>query len=159
VISLDFLEKADVFSELSDDQLNAVQGCCETADFKRGERLFNAGDDPVYLWIVVEGQVDLTLESTDTQASDSLISQLGPAMSFGWPSLVPPDRYRLSAVGASRSCRVLKVDAAKLRALFAVDAEAGYKVMTKVLGIISRRFYQLQDEVARRRGDSIINRW
>ena len=53
----------------------------------------------------------------------------------------------------------MKVDAAKLRALFDKDAVVGYRVMSKVLALISTRFYQLQDEVARRRGHDIINQW
>ena len=53
----------------------------------------------------------------------------------------------------------MKVDAAKLRALFENDADLGYKVMSKVLAVISTRFYQLQDEVARRRGHDILNKW
>lgn len=159
MISLDFLEKVDVFSELNDDQLKAVQECCEVADFKRGDSLFKAGDEPRYLWVVIEGQVDLTWESTDAEPSGESISQLGPTMPFGWSSLVPPDRYRLSAVGATRGGRVLKVDAAGLRALFEADPAVGYKVMSKVLAVISTRFYQLQDEVARRRGHDIINQW
>ena len=60
MISLDFIEKVEVFSELNDDQLSAVQGCSETADFKRGDNLFKAGDEPDYFWVVIEGQVDLT---------------------------------------------------------------------------------------------------
>ena len=159
MISLDFIEKVDVFSELSDDQLNAVQGCCEVAEFKRGDCLFKAGDAPEYFWVVIEGQVDLTWESADAEPSGESISQLGPTMPFGWSSLVPPDRYRLSAVGATRNGQVLKINAARLRALFEADAVFGYKVMSKVLAVISTRFYQLQDEVARRRGHDIINQW
>ena len=159
MISLDFIEKVDVFSELNDDQLSAVQGCSETADFKRGDNLFKAGDEPDYFWVVIEGQVDLTWESSDPEPSGESISQLGPGMPFGWSSLVPPNRYRLSAVGATRSGQVMKVDAAKLRALFENDADLGYKVMSKVLAVISTRFYQLQDEVARRRGHDILNKW
>ena len=160
MISLDFIEKVDLFSDLDDDQLGAIQSCCEAADYRRGDNLFAAGDEPSHLWVVMEGQVDLTWDgSASAAASGESISQLGPAMPFGWSSLVPPSKYRLSAVCASRNGRVMKVDAAKLRALFDKDAVVGYRVMSKVLALISTRFYQLQDEVARRRGHDIINQW
>ena len=42
MISLDFLENVEAFSELDDDQLTAVQSCCEIAEFKRGELIFAA---------------------------------------------------------------------------------------------------------------------
>ena len=160
MISLDFIETVDVFSELDDEQLSAVQGCGQTADFKRGDHLFNAGEEARHFWVVVEGQVDLTWEAPAAAApAGESISQLGPGMPFGWSSLVPPGKYRLSAVGASRTGRVLKMDAARLRGIFDTDAVAGYRVMLKVLEVISTRFYQFQDEVARSRGQDIINRW
>jgi hypothetical protein len=31
--------------------------------------------------------------------------------------------------------------------------------MSKVMTVVGQRFHQLQDEVARRRGHDIINRW
>jgi hypothetical protein len=43
--------------------------------------------------------------------------------------------------------------------LFEDDALLGYRVMSKVMVVVGQRFHQLQDEVARRRGYDIINRW
>jgi len=160
MISLEFIESVDVFSDLNDDQLSAVQACCKEAKYQRGDKLFAAGDDPVFFWVVREGEVDLLWDMPDRpDVPTESISRLTAKMPFGWSSLVPPNRYRLSAVCASRSCTVVKADAAQLRKLFEADSLLGYKVMSKVLAVISMRFYQLQDEVARRRGHDIINQW
>ena len=47
----------------------------------------------------------------------------------------------------------------RLTQLFEDDAELGDKVMSKVMIVGGQRFHQFQDEVARRRGHDIINRW
>ncbi|MGD9183173.1 MAG: cyclic nucleotide-binding domain-containing protein [Desulfobacterales bacterium] len=160
MISLEFLEKVDAFSDLDDSQLTAVQNCCEVAEFKRGEQLFAAGETPEYFWIVRQGQVNLSWDLPDSLAMpNTTITTLSKGMPFGWSSLVPPYRYRLSAHCATRSCKVIMIDKGRLTRLFEDDAELGYKVMSKVMIVAGKRFHQLQDEVARRRGHDIINQW
>lgn len=160
MIGLDFLEKVEVFQDLDDDQLTAVQQCCQEAAFRRDDKLFGAGEKTTCLWAVVEGEVQLKEESQE--ASDLMggaVSTLSETQVFGWSSLVPPHRYRLSAHCASRRCKVIKIDQGCLAKLFEKDAKMGYVVMSRLLSIVGNRFYQLQDEVIRRRGEEVMSRW
>lgn len=160
MISLDFLEKVEALADLNDDQLTAIQGCCEVADCKRGEKIFAAGETSQYFWIVREGQINLTWDTPEgLTLPESTITTLTKGMPFGWSSLVAPYKYRLSAHCASRSCKVIKIQKDCLSRLFEDDAEMGYKIMSKVMIVAGQRFHQLQDEVAKRRGHEIINRW
>ncbi len=160
MVSLDFLEDVDAFAELDDDQLAAIQDCCEVAKFKRGGAIFAAGEAPEYFWLVLEGQVNLVWDMPEGPAlPENTISTLSEGMPFGWSSLVPPHKYRLSAYCASRSCKTVRIPRNRLLELFEEDAQLGYKVMSKVIIVVGQRFHQLQDEVARRRGHDIINRW
>lgn len=160
MVSLDFLEDVDAFSDLDDDQLAAIQDCCEVAKFKRGDAIFAAGEAPEYFWLVLEGQVNLVWDIPEGPAlPENTISTLSEGMPFGWSSLVPPHKYRLSAHCTSRSCKTVRIPRNRLLQLFEDDAQLGYKVMSKVIIVVGQRFHQLQDEVARRRGHDIINRW
>ena len=160
MISLDFLENVEAFSDLDDDQLTAIQNCCEVAEFKRGEEIFAAGDTPEHFWIVHAGQVNLTWDDSEgPQMPENTITTLSEGMPFGWSSLVPPYKYLLSAHCASRSCHIVRIPKGRLLKLFEDDAKLGYKVMSKVMIVAGQRFHQLQDQVARRRGHDIINRW
>jgi signal-transduction protein with cAMP-binding, CBS, and nucleotidyltransferase domain len=160
MVSLDFLEDVDTFSELDDDQLTAIQKCCEVANFRRGEAIFAAGEVPEYFWLVLDGEVNLIWDAPEGPAmQEDTISTLSEGMPFGWSSLVPPHKYRLSAQCASRSCKTVKILRDCLLQLFEDDAQLGYKVMSKVMIVVGQRFHQLQDEVARRRGHDIMNRW
>ena len=109
MISLDFLENVEAFSDLDDDQLTAIQGCCEIAEFKRGEEIFAAGETPEYFWVVLEGQVNLTWDAPEgPHLPENTITTLSEGMPFGWSSLVPPYKYHLSAHCASRNCKTVK---------------------------------------------------
>ncbi len=160
MISLDFLENVEAFADLNDDQLAAIQSCCEVADYKRGEKIFAAGEPSEYFWVVRDGQVNLTWDVPEgSTLPESTITTLTEGMPFGWSGLVPPYQYRLSAHCASRGCKVIRIQKERLNGLFADDAEMGYKIMSKVMIVAGRRFHQLQDEVAKLRGHDIINRW
>ena len=160
MINLDFLEKVEVFRDLNDDQLSVIQSYCQVVEFKRNDKIFAAGDDPLYLWVVEQGQVDLHWELPGRSAfAEKAMTNLSETSTFGWSSLVPPHKYRLSAYCASRTCRLLKLARDDLINLFEQDASIGYRVMSELLSVVGTRFLNLQDEVARQRGSDIINRW
>jgi len=160
MITLEFLENVTVFRELNDDQLTKIQQHCQEAKFSRGDKIFGTGEKPEFLWVVMEGQVDLQWERPGRSSlPESTITRLSESMTFGWSSLVPPYSYSLSAHCATRSCKVMQVDRDALINLFEEDPEIGYKVMLQLLSVVASRFLNLQDEVARQRGSDIINQW
>ena len=160
MISLDFLEGVEVFEGLDDDQLTAVQSCCQEAVYRRGDKIFGVKEDPKYLYGVMEGEVDLRQDwLRGSPSQEDTISTLSKKMIFGWSSLVPPYEYRLSAHCVTRQCRVLKIDSKCLRGLFENDSRLGYMVMSKIVSIVGSRFFQLREEIIRHRGQEIINRW
>ncbi len=160
MLTLDFLEKVEVFKDLDDDQLGIVRQYGQIVEFRRGDKIFSAGEDPRYLWVVMDGQVDLHWDLPGRPAfGEKAITTLTETATFGWSSLVPPFKYRLSARCAGRTCRLIKIAKDDLTEIFEKDAEIGYRVMTRLLAIVGTRFLNLQDEVARQRGADIINRW
>ena len=160
MISLDFLEKIDVFKDLDDDQLTAVQECCQETEFKRGNKLFGVKEDPICLWAVMEGTIDLELDSPGSMPlQEDIVSSVSEAEIFGWDSLVPPYKYRLSAYCATRKCKVVKIDKGSLTRLFDEDADTGYKVMSRLLSVVGNRFHQLQEDVIKNKGQELMNRW
>jgi CRP-like cAMP-binding protein len=160
MITLDFLEKVEVFKDLDDRQLAEILSCCREVEFSREDKIFGVGEEPRFLWVVMEGQVALLWELPGRSAlPETTISTLPETMTFGWSSLVPPYKYRLSAYCATRTCRAIKVEKDGLIKLFEQDPLIGYKVMLKLLAVVGSRFLNLQDEIAKRRGSDIINQW
>lgn len=161
MVSLDFLENVDIFKDLNDDQLTAIQACCQEEAFGRDDRIFGVDEDPVALWVVKEGEVTLRQDQPDAPAAlrAITISTVSEARTFGWSSLVSPYKYRLSAYCASRTCRVLKVDKLSFSRLLDEDSRLGYLVMSKLLVVVGTRFHQLREEIIRGLGQDIMNRW
>lgn len=160
MVSLNFLEKVEIFKNLDDTQLTAVQECCTEAEYKRDDIVFTTSEDPLFLWIVQEGTVDLRQDNPGPlEKNENTISSISEAMTFGWSSLVPPFRYRLSAYCASRSCNVIKIDKDCLLKIFEKDAKLGYEVMSEIVSVIGARFHNLREGMIKNLGEDIINKW
>jgi CRP-like cAMP-binding protein len=160
-VDLDMLGRVELFRDLGWAQLKAVSELCGEAVLQPGERVFSEGEEPRALYAVAEGEVTLRWESgagAETPEGRG-VATLGPGASFGWSSLTPPHRYSLSADCTREACRVLRVDRDELLELFEKDPEVGCRVMFRLLEVVSTRFLALEEEVARRRGRDLINRW
>jgi len=160
MIDLEFLGRIEIFESLGYSQLKAVLESCEEVEYSSGDRIFEMGKEAGAVYAVMDGEVTLNWEIPGRSAMpEKAVSTLGKYATFGWSSLVPPKVYSLSATCASDKCRVLKAEGKKLLDLFEKDQEVGYKVMSHILALVSGRFLALQEEVARRQGSDIMNRW
>ena len=61
----DVLRQAPLFSGLDDDAAAALESSMSTASLRRGEVLFNEGDDGDQLYVVIDGKVKLGRTSPD----------------------------------------------------------------------------------------------
>jgi len=160
MISLEFLEHVDIFKNLNDNQLSAIQNCAEAVDFRKGECIFKQGDSASNVWITREGEVELKTEfagsETGTTTAPSFLSE---AQAFGWTCFVEPYKYRLSGYCASRGCKVIRLNREDLLAIFEKDAILGFKIMDYLLQAVGKQFEQLQDEIARVRGIEMMSHW
>ncbi|QTA86237.1 Crp/Fnr family transcriptional regulator [Desulfonema magnum] len=164
MISLDLLEKLDIFEGLNDDQLTAVQENCEEKEYKRGDRLFAEGEDATHLWIVTEGRVDLRFEmpgsrpTSDDYTVSAVSARDSVAKILGWSCFVPPHKMRLSGYCA-RDCKVIKIGKTNLTKLFAKDPWLGFLIMSYLVRVVGYRFHQFQDEAAKNMGENIMSCW
>jgi len=158
--TIDIMEKIEAFKDLDEDQLKHVQEYCKKREFKQGERLFTEGDEAIELWVIIEGAIDMRfdLPGRPTSKEDTIVT-ITPYQVFGWSCFVPPNKYRLSAYCSSDTCKVIKIEKCKLERLFKKDTTIGYSFMSYLINVVGERFHQLQDEVAKRRGEDIISGW
>jgi CRP-like cAMP-binding protein len=160
MVDIDFLDKVQIFQGLNEEQLAEVIKYCEGVDFQPGVKLFNQGEDAVYLWIVKEGQVELRFDAGGgTSPEEHTISSISEAGAFGWSSFTSPNKYRLSGYCAGTPCKLIRVDREGLRQLFEKDVQIGYVVISNVAAVVGTRFHEFQEEAARQRGQDLLGGW
>ncbi|MGD9290498.1 MAG: Crp/Fnr family transcriptional regulator [Desulfobacterales bacterium] len=161
MIDIKILKTVEALQGLKDDQLAAIQQCCEKLEFTQGQRLFSEGDDSAHLWIVLEGEVELRNDRPKGHTSpvDDPISFISEAELFGWSSFMPPFEYKLSAYAASQKCAVVRIAKESLVKLFEKDAGMGFELMSHILRVIGTHFYQFRNGIAQRWGHDIMSGW
>jgi NADP-reducing hydrogenase subunit HndB len=142
---LERLQQAEIFKDLTQEQLERLQPGCEERSYGAGERLFAEGEEATLLWIVTAGQVDLRFELPGRETSpESTILTVGEGQVLGWSSFVPPHQYKLSAYCATGSCSVVCVDKKFLEDLFLRHPSMGYRIVTYLTGVASTHLENLQ---------------
>jgi len=150
--NINLLKKVEAFQNLTDEQLNQFQTCCEEVLFKKGERLFAEGEPSHHVWVLAEGEVDLKFESDEkTKAFEpEEIHFISEVNLFGWSCFVPPYQYYLTGYCDSETCRLLRIKKEDLVSLFEKDERIGHIIMSYVLKVVGTHFQQLRDKLAAR---------
>jgi CRP-like cAMP-binding protein len=82
------LRQAPLFSGLDEESASVLETSMASSSLKRGDVLFNEGDDGSQLYIVTEGKVKLGRSSADGR--ENLLAILGPGQMFGELSFFDP---------------------------------------------------------------------
>jgi NADP-reducing hydrogenase subunit HndB len=145
MIGNDFLQSVGIFKGLDENQLSAVQRCCQEEQHKAGTKLFGEGEQASHLYIVKKGQVDLRFDLPGRTTSEkNTISSILEFKAFGWSSLVAPYKYSLSAYCSTQTCEVVKIERQRLTKLFSEDNRLGYLVLSNMARVIGKRFQKLE---------------
>jgi hypothetical protein len=97
--------------------------------------------------------------SGPASSEENMISSITDTEAFGWSSLASPYKYRLSGYCTANSCKLIKIERESLRKLFELDPDIGYVVMSNIANVVGRRFHNLQEEAAKRRGQDLLGGW
>ena len=84
----DVLRQAPLFSGLDDEAAASLDASMTAIAIKRGEILFNEGDEGNQLYVVTDGKIKLGRTSPDGR--ENLLAILGPGQMFGELSLFDP---------------------------------------------------------------------
>jgi CRP/FNR family cyclic AMP-dependent transcriptional regulator len=144
MVSPELIRRYQFFAGLSIDQIAilARSGSEETAE--AGYCFFREGEHLDYLYIVLEGEVALTIELPD-QGKEITTSTTGPGEVFAWSALVPPHNSTANA-RAVTFCRVIAFDCRELWPAFEKDCRFGYLMMQKTAQVIRERLRTLRIE-------------
>jgi len=127
-----FLPKIDVFKDLRQEAINEISEIAVEESYEKGTVLFSVGDPAQYFYILVDGNVELTVG--DGATSHYAVSNIGE--SFGWSSVVGRGGYSAGARCVARS-RILKIKSSDLEKVFDAHARSGrvfYRGLAAALG-------------------------
>jgi signal transduction histidine kinase len=143
------LKNAPLFSELTDAELDGIATLSRSETYEAGETVFTEGNVAKELYIVEEGMVVLEMSvrlglGVGRQGS---IDVLTDGQVFGWSAVAESNTFTMTARCIEKT-RVVAIDRAGLWDLFEKHSDLGFKVMKKIVGVVSFRLRRSRDTLA-----------
>jgi len=125
------------FLDLSNESLQLLTGIADVHSFNSGEVIFSEGEKHPYLYVILEGKVQL---ESFVPGRGSLTYLTAESLDvIGWSSLTPVVRQKTGSAIAVEPTRLLAFHANSLMDLCEKDCELGFVIMRRLANIIASR--------------------
>jgi CRP/FNR family cyclic AMP-dependent transcriptional regulator len=125
------------FLELSPSQLDALAQIAAIRTMNGGEIVFNEGDSDNCLFVILEGEVEIT---THIPGHGSVqIYTAEPLDIIGWSVLTPVVRQRTATARALGNIRFICFNSQILRQMCEQDRDFGYIIMRRIANVVASR--------------------
>lgn len=140
------LKEIDLFSELSDEQVEALSGLAKVEAYEKGSKLFQVGEEAHDVYILLDGKVSIQvqLSSRPEKVDIVLLGQKGQLI--GWSGLMGVSHYTAAGICQADS-KLLRINGQEFMKVLQEDKEAGFVVLQKIITVISNRLRNLQSVV------------
>ena len=128
------------FAGLSETELKSVSIIANKVSFQRGDLIFREDNAAHTLYLLIDGWVDVVVNTDAEGEQHELVTTLSPGDIFGWSALVDPYVYTGSAVCAS-PVEVMEFKGADLLGMFELDPKLCCVVMRRVCQVIADRLH------------------
>jgi len=132
-----YLKQADLFRGIKMDFLKKVMEVTLRESHPEGTQLFRSGDPADYLYILINGRIELSMGDDEKQVH--IGSQTGE--SFGWAALVGREQYPASA-RCLRRCDLLKIDVSAFLQLLDRYRDDGFIFYQNLSAALGKRLMQ-----------------
>ncbi len=137
-----FVQEVELFQGIPSHIIDEIADLIIQESQKAGHVLFRDGDFADYLYILEEGEINLTVQG-DKRLSFP-IATTGSV--FGWSSLVEPRRYT-AASECVKDSKIIKIDADRLMRVFQIHPAEGLTIMRRLAGVIATRLLKSYQEI------------
>ena len=138
MVAPEIIESFSDFEHLQENESKALATLAEEARYKAGELIFHEGDPATDLYLLLEGRVEMMMDTSADGTQRAMVMTIGPGEIFGWSSLVEPYQLTASAHCAT-PVRVVTITASGVRALMTMSCSMGYRLMQKACQTASGR--------------------
>lgn len=140
MITPEILTAFPFFAGLSEAELRSVSIIAKKVSFQRGESIFRENDPAHTLYLLIDGWVDVVVNTDAKGEQHELVSTLSPGDILGWSAVVDPYVYTGSAVCAS-PVEVIEFKGADLLGMFELDPKLCCVILRRVCQVIADRLH------------------
>jgi CRP/FNR family transcriptional regulator, cyclic AMP receptor protein len=138
------MNRVAIFQGLDANKLELLKPLFEIYSCPSGTVIFQQGDPAEFLYLVVNGQVDMSFKPYD--GVSITISHASKDDLFGWSAVVGSDRYTSSAI-ANENVEAFRVRGSELRRFCRDHPEAGQDILDRMANGVSFRWTDAHKQV------------
>jgi len=135
---LDVLKRANQFTGLSENTLEAIAGITKRRNYEEGDSVYSLGDDARDIFVVMSGRIRFSIGAGNRAGASGSIMTEGQL--FGWAALIDDHPRRVATALCLENSSLLVVDGGRLLEIFDQDSGAGYLFMRGLAGMIANNF-------------------
>ena len=126
------------FVDLKPAQVERLATIAGIREVPQGELLFREGDREDFMYVILEGQVNL--QSYVPSHGFLYIYTADPLDILGWSSMTPIVRQRTASGCAVTPVRLLTFDSIPLRRMCDEDHDLGYLIMKRLANVVASQY-------------------
>src|SRR3990172_3850005 len=130
------LKKINLFSSLTDDELEEIEKICVRETHAKDTIMFFEGDPGNKCYVIVKGEVRIS--KMIPNIGEEALAVLKPGDYFGEMALIENFPRSAHAI-ANTDLEVLRIDKTELDYILNMDHELGYKLLWKFTETLSKR--------------------
>jgi len=134
------LKSLPFFTGLNEAELKSLSIIASQVSLQRGDLLFREGEPAHTLYLLLDGWVDVVINTDALGERRELVTTLTSGDIFGWSAVVEPYAYTASAICAS-PVKAIGLKGTDLMALFEIDPRLCSAITRKICQVIADRLY------------------
>jgi CRP-like cAMP-binding protein len=151
MIPLELLHRFPFFSFMSEKELKAISTIAQDMQLNAGDVLCQANAPAEALYFLISGHLPyyivVTSEHLPDYQKEYFVGYINPEEIFGISALIEPYNYT-ATLRADKACRVIKIEAAALRALCEIDLQMSLGLMKAVAKAAMERLQMTRIQLA-----------
>lgn len=142
----EILRSLDLFSGLTEEQLDTLVPATELVEKKKNESLFNVGEEANDIFVLLEGKISIQVKLSSRPETVDIVMLQNKGQLVGWSGLFEESHYTAKGACLADS-KLLRVNGKTLMAALEMECSAGFEVMREISKVISTRIRNLQSVV------------
>ena len=138
------LESVPLFEDVDSHILQLLEPLCEPFSCPDGTVIFEQGDPALYLYLILEGTVEILYKPYD--GPPLTVTTLTAGNIVGWSAAIGNASYTSGAV-CREDCRTIRMSSRDLHKLCAREPEAGRIILDLLAESVSTRWVDAQSQI------------
>jgi CRP-like cAMP-binding protein len=138
------VKRSAIFEDLNETMLNVLTPLFEVFSCQPGTVIFQQGDRAEYLYLVIDGKVDMSFKPYD--GNPITISHVEKGGLFGWSAVVGSNTYTSTAI-AIEGLEAYRIEGSDLLKFCREHPEAGKDILERLADGVSSRWKDAHKQV------------